>query len=67
VPIEFTHDSGEAMAAVMSGRAGTAFLIRAPTASEVRAICVAGEKMPEKTTYFYPKLLTGLVFRTLEV
>jgi uncharacterized protein (DUF1015 family) len=30
--------------------------------SEVRDVANAGEKMPQKSTYFYPKLLTGLVF-----
>lgn len=65
-PIEFTHDDGEALDAVASGRAGAAFLVRAPTAKELRAVCLAGETLPEKSTYFYPKLLTGLVFHSLE-
>ncbi len=64
-PVEFTHDDGEALAAVASGRAGAAFLVRAPTAKELRAVCLAGETLPEKSTYFYPKLLTGLVFHAL--
>jgi uncharacterized protein (DUF1015 family) len=29
----------------------------------VRTVCLAGELMPEKSTYFYPKLATGLVFQ----
>jgi uncharacterized protein (DUF1015 family) len=32
----------------------------------MRAACLAGETMPQKSTYFYPKLLTGLVFRSLD-
>ncbi len=30
--------------------------------AQVREVCLAGEVMPEKSTYFYPKLATGLVF-----
>jgi len=65
--VEFTHDDREALKEVAEGRAGTAFLVGAPSAHEVRAVCLAGETMPEKSTYFYPKLLTGLVFHSLEV
>jgi hypothetical protein len=64
-PVEFTNADGEALAAVASGRAGAAFLVRAPSARELRAVCLAGETLPEKSTYFYPKLLTGLVFHAL--
>jgi uncharacterized protein (DUF1015 family) len=32
----------------------------------VRAVCLAGELMPEKSTYFYPKLASGLVFDLVE-
>jgi uncharacterized protein (DUF1015 family) len=64
--IVYTHDDGEALAAVAGARAGAAFLVRAPTPQEMRAACLAGETMPQKSTYFYPKLLTGLVFRSLD-
>ena len=39
--------------------------MHAPSAAEVRAVCLAGETLPQKSTYFYPKLLTGLVFHSL--
>ena len=38
---------------------------RAPTLAEVHAVCMAGDVMPEKSTYFYPKLVSGLVFLEL--
>ncbi len=60
--LEFTHDDEEAIAAVAAGRAAAAFLLNPPTMAEVREVCLAGEVMPEKSTYFYPKLATGLVF-----
>jgi len=60
--LEFTHDDEEAIAAVAAGRAAAAFLLNPPSMAEVREVCLAGELMPEKSTYFYPKLATGLVF-----
>ena len=33
---------------------------------EIGAVAAAGEKMPQKSTYFYPKLITGLVMNNLE-
>ncbi len=60
--LEFTHDDDEAYAAVRDGRAGAAFLVNPPTMAEVRAVCLAGELMPEKSTYFFPKVADGLVF-----
>jgi uncharacterized protein (DUF1015 family) len=59
--LEFTHDDLEAIEAVEKGRAHAAFLLNAPTMHDVRDVCLAGETMPQKSTYFYPKLATGLV------
>src|SRR5439155_588318 len=60
--LAFTHDDDEAVAEVELGRASAAFLLNPPTMAQVREVCLAGELMPEKSTYFYPKLATGLVF-----
>ena len=60
--LAFTHEDEEAAEAVADGRAAAAFLLNPPTMTEVRAVCLAGELMPEKSTYFFPKLATGLVF-----
>ncbi len=59
--LAFTHDDDEALAAVASGRSAAAFLLNPPSVAAVRAVCLAGELMPEKSTYFYPKLASGLV------
>jgi uncharacterized protein (DUF1015 family) len=64
--LAFTHDEAEVFAAVARGRAGAAFLVGAPTAAEVRAVSLAGETLPQKSTYFHPKPLTGLVFHPLD-
>ena len=64
--LEFTHDDDEAFEAVASGRSTAAFLLNPPSVAAVRAVCLAGELMPEKSTYFYPKLASGLVFDLLD-
>jgi uncharacterized protein (DUF1015 family) len=61
--LAFTHDDAEALDAVGAGRAAAAFLLNPPSLAAVRTVCLAGELMPEKSTYFYPKLATGLVFQ----
>jgi len=57
----FTHDDAEAREAVASGRAGAAFLMNPPNMAAIRRVCLSGEVMPEKSTYFFPKLADGLV------
>ncbi|MEP0848277.1 MAG: DUF1015 family protein, partial [Phycisphaerae bacterium] len=44
---------------------GTAALMQATTMEELRSVCQAGELMPQKSTYFYPKLASGLVINPL--
>jgi uncharacterized protein (DUF1015 family) len=62
----YTKDDEEALARVASGEFAAAFLLNATRVGEVRAVSEAGETMPEKSTYFYPKIATGLVFHSLE-
>jgi hypothetical protein len=57
----YTHDDDGALRAVDEG-AQAAFLMNPPRIEDVQAVCLAGETMPEKSTYFYPKLADGLVF-----
>jgi uncharacterized protein (DUF1015 family) len=64
--IEYTIDARGALAEVTAGRADGAFLMAAPTVQDVERVCDAGATMPEKSTYFFPKLLTGLVMNPLE-
>jgi len=58
--ITYEHDTERAIAA------GTAILLRAVDPLTLQRVADAGEKMPQKTTYFYPKVPAGLVVRTLE-
>ncbi|MDI6799789.1 MAG: DUF1015 domain-containing protein [Actinomycetota bacterium] len=59
--IKFTPDEDEATALVDSGEYKVAFLLNPTTIDQVRTIAKGGERMPQKSTYFYPKLITGLV------
>jgi uncharacterized protein (DUF1015 family) len=60
--VRYTPRAEEAVALVDSGEAKAACLLRAPTIEQVRAAAQAGQTMPQKSTYFYPKLLSGLLF-----
>jgi uncharacterized protein (DUF1015 family) len=63
--LEYTRDPADAVAAVRDGRAGLAFLVSACTSREVMAVADARENMPQKSTYFYPKVPTGLIISAL--
>lgn len=63
--LTYTHDAGAAIAAVAGG-ATAAFLMSAPRVEDVVTVCMAGQTMPQKSTYFHPKLLTGLMFHVLD-
>ena len=62
--IRYIKNNVEACAAARTEDAVT-FLMNAPTIDDIRRISMAGETMPQKTTYFYPKLATGLVIYKL--
>lgn len=62
--LRFFKDSADALAAL--GEHDVAFVLRATRMDQLRAVALAGETMPQKSTYFYPKLTTGLVFRSAE-
>jgi uncharacterized protein (DUF1015 family) len=51
---------------VMTGAAQVAFLLRPPAVSDVVAVAAAGQVMPQKSTYFYPKPASGIVFNPLD-
>jgi uncharacterized protein (DUF1015 family) len=62
----YARDAAEARAAVTSGEYDAAFLLRPTPVEQVREVAAVGETMPPKSTYFYPKLLSGLLFNPLE-
>jgi uncharacterized protein (DUF1015 family) len=61
----YTHDDGEALAAVAAGDAELAVLLPPPRVADVLNISRAALTMPQKSTYFHPKVLTGLAFHEL--
>ena len=63
----FVHLLGEARAAVAGRQCDLAALVPPAGMSHVEEIAGNLEKMPPKSTYFYPKLLSGLVFNSLTV
>ena len=64
--VSYTQDAHIACAAVAEGRASAAFLLNATPVEQVLAVADAHGRMPQKSTYFYPKLPTGLVMNTLD-
>lgn len=60
--LEYTHSIEEGIEGVDNGGQQMAFFMSATTIRQIQDISLANEKMPQKSTYFYPKLLTGLVF-----
>jgi uncharacterized protein (DUF1015 family) len=63
--IAYTIDGRAAVASVASGNAAAALLLAPPTVYDVERVSDAGATMPEKSTYFYPKLQTGLLINPL--
>lgn len=59
--LTYTRSRGEALEAVDMDGADCSFILNPTKVSEIRDVAAAGEKMPQKSTYFYPKLITGLV------
>jgi uncharacterized protein (DUF1015 family) len=63
--LSYARDLDQAIALLRSGEFEVAFLLRPTPIEQVRAVAAAGETMPPKSTYFYPKLLSGLLFNPL--
>jgi uncharacterized protein (DUF1015 family) len=63
--LAYARDLEQARALLDSGDYELAFLLRPTPIEQVEAVAEAGETMPPKSTYFYPKLLSGLLFNPL--
>ena len=61
----YARNDAEALELVLSGAYDAAFFLRATPVEQVQEIAAAGINMPPKTTYFFPKIPTGLVFNPL--
>jgi len=67
--VEYVKDTGsavdESIAAVDAGRKQVAFFVKPPKMQQLKMVTDAGEKMPQKSTFFYPKVHTGLTINKL--
>ena len=63
--IGYTPSIDEALAKLGAGDYQAAFILRPTPVEQVREVAAQGETMPPKSTYFFPKVLTGLVFNPL--
>ncbi|MCS7066694.1 MAG: hypothetical protein NZL85_10555, partial [Fimbriimonadales bacterium] len=57
----YTRSAQEAIDAVQRGEVAAAFLLNPPRLSTLQQVALRGERMPHKSTYFYPKVLSGLI------
>ena len=64
--IQYLRDADEALSLVESGEANIAFLIKPITLDQLKDVSLSGEVMPQKSTDFYPKLLSGLAIYALD-
>lgn len=65
--LDYTRDTREVLTKVNSGEYQASFLLNPTLTSEVIAIAGQREKMPQKSTFYYPKLITGLVINPLDI
>ena len=61
----YARDVEQALALIDEGAYDAAFILRPTPVAQVREVAASGENMPPKSTYFFPKLLTGLLFNPL--
>ncbi len=64
--LRFTPDAAAAEAAVRSGSASVAYLLPPTTTDRIRRVVERGDRLPQKSTFFWPKPRTGMVLRALE-
>lgn len=66
INLTYTKIFDEAISSVQQGNSQCAFILNPTRVSEIREVASNSEKMPQKSTYFYPKMITGLVMNQLE-
>jgi uncharacterized protein (DUF1015 family) len=62
----YAQDAGAALGELRAGKGNVLFAMNPTTVAQVRDVAESGEVMPQKSTFFYPKVPTGLVFHTLD-
>ena len=64
--VKFLREASESIEQVQSGQAEIAFLIKPITLDQLKEVSLSGDVMPQKSTDFYPKLLSGLAIYALD-
>ena len=64
--ILYIKQEEEAFDMIDKGTAEASFIMAYPKIADIKRISEAGERMPQKSTYFYPKLLSGIVINPLD-
>ncbi|MFA5098549.1 MAG: hypothetical protein WC490_08035, partial [Candidatus Margulisiibacteriota bacterium] len=64
--VSYTHDEKEAIAGVRKGKYKCSFLLNPTKVSQIMEIADKGGRMPQKSTFFYPKPCSGLILRKFE-
>ena len=64
--LSFTHDASAAEDAVRRGDAVAAYILPPTDAASIRAVIDRGDRLPQKSTYFWPKPRTGMVIQPLD-
>ena len=64
--ISYGQDARDMVINLQRGESNAVFLLPPPDKSAFAALCKAGRLLPQKSTYFYPKVTTGLVMRSLD-
>jgi uncharacterized protein (DUF1015 family) len=67
INLTYTKFFEEAISSVDCGNSQCSFILNPTRVTEIRDVAAAGEKMPQKSTYFYPKMITGMVMNDLSV
>jgi uncharacterized protein (DUF1015 family) len=65
--VDYARDREECIRMVDEGKCQAAFFLNPTTAEQIQRVASFGERMPQKSTDFYPKLLTGLVFMKMRI
>jgi hypothetical protein len=61
----YLKDTKTALTRIAAGEGQVCFLMNATPVAQIRACAEAGEVMPQKSTFFYPKIASGVVFRAI--
>jgi uncharacterized protein (DUF1015 family) len=64
--IRYSQDPEQVLRDVEEGESHAAFLLNPPSPEQILAVALGGDTMPQKSTYFYPKLLSGLVINKID-